>query len=164
MFKNPGGISWQMKKLLMLVLVVLFAGVAFAYTEQGALDKIDWSSINDGTIVLLSNEWNFNNIPFIDFNPFVKDNSWQAFVPSKEELVKFLQRYDFEIVPMEKDGKKVFVIKEVKKRDLPLPGAFNLLPSEVQDAAMNLTRQYSFSTIGGGSVSGSGLMYTPEPT
>ena len=126
----------------MILIIVVFAGIVYAYSEQGALDKIDWGSIDDGTIVLLSNEWGFNNVPLFDFNHLTADNNWRAFVPSKDELVKFLQYYEFEIVPVEKDGKKVFVIKEVRKRDLPLPGAFDLLPPELQDAALNLKQSY----------------------
>jgi len=128
-----------MKKLSILALILILVGVSYAYSEQGALDKIDWNSINEGTIVLLANEWSFNTIPQIDFN---RDSGWKVLVPSKEELKKFLKNYEFEIITKIQDGKKVFVIKEKYKRILPLPDGLNLLPPEVQDAAANLKDSY----------------------
>jgi len=128
-----------MKKILCLAVFLLLVGVCYAYTEQQALDKIDWQNIKDGTIVLLVKDWKFNFVSFIDFN---QDPGWKLLVPSKEELFQFLEYYDFENITIEKDGKTVFVLKENQTRPFPVIDVLNLLSPELQSAAMNLSDTY----------------------
>ncbi len=138
-----------MKKTLLLGLILIVVASAFALTYDEATKKIDWSSIDDGTIVLVTTHSDFGFM-----GDSGQNKGYNIFVPSYAELLKFLQFYNFEFETLEKNGKTVYVIKETGKKDERDAKKIDCLPSEVKNAAENnLPKKHpKMNSVGGGKI------------
>jgi len=119
-------------------------------TGQEILNKIDWNSIDDKTIVLVVDE--FGSMEYVGGT----NEGGRLFVPNKEDFLEFINNYDFELTTREENGKTVYILTEIKKKLNPIADGLSLLPPEVQDAFENLLVNYpsGFSSSSGTSSGG----------
>jgi len=119
--------------------------------EQEILDKIDWDSVKNGTIILMVKE--FNAVEYVDFHTV---DGWRLFVPSKKDLLNFIENYDYEIITLTNNGKTVYIFKEIGKKLVPITDALSLLPPNILEAYENLLDDYPSLTNPGGANPGRG--------
>jgi len=133
-----------MKKLVILGALLLFFCATFAVASgrEEALDRIDWESINDGTIVLLTTKSNV----FMNYISMLSPASWYIFVPSRQELEKFMKLYDFEMKIIGDGHKTLFLIEEKQKKNGSSPFIFQ---DPLLQAFFNLPYRHP-SCFGGG--------------
>ena len=121
--------------------------------EQEILDKIDWDSVKNGTIILMVKE--FNAVEYVNFHTV---DGWRLFVPSKKDLLNFIENYDYEIITLTNNGKTIYIFKEIGKKLVPITDALSLLPPNILEAYENLLDDYpsSFSKYATSSGRGTG--------
>ena len=77
-------------------------------------------------------------------------------MPDKGDFEDFVNNYDFELTTLNESGKTVYVLKEIKKKPIPITNGLSLLPQDVQDAFENLLDRYPSLTTSSGGVSNGG--------
>jgi hypothetical protein len=120
-------------------------------SKQDLLDKIDWNSIEDETIILLVDE--FGAVEYVGTGA---NEGGRLFVPDKQDLLEFINNYEFNLTALEENGKTVYILTEIKKKPAPITDGFDLLPPEVQDAFENLLDHYPTNLNPGGANLGGG--------
>lgn len=112
---------------------------------EKAIEKIDWESIEDKSIVLLVNDFSKE-----DFVYSQNSGDWKIFVPTKEEVRKLIGNYNYKLITLNEGGKTIYVIKEEEKRENPSGNELASLPEEIIESYSTLVEYYSpmFSSDG----------------
>ena len=106
--------------------------------EKNALfDKIDWNSIPDKSIILFVEK--FGAEQYVNYG---SARTLRLLIPIKNDFKEFVTKYDFKLETLKNNGKTVYALTELGRRQTLSKNGFDSLPSEVKAAYENLLDKY----------------------
>ena len=100
-------------------------------------DKIDWNSMPDKSIILFVQS--FGAEQYVNYG---STKTWRLLVPIKNDFKEFVTKYDFKLDTLKNNGKTIYALTELGKKQTLGTNGFDSLPSEVKAAYENLLDKY----------------------
>ncbi len=104
--------------------------------KEKLLDRIDWSEVQDKTIVLFVRD--FGSEQYM----FTGEKKLRLLIPIKNDFEFFLNSYNHEYETLERNGKTLYTFTEKSKRDVRLNNGLDRQPQHIQDAYERLLDEY----------------------